>query len=175
MPCGIFGRNQTRTKSTESPRVEASGLGSVLSGTVDNVSGAASEAIDLWASVVLPEWIEHSTSPLPRGCSTTELRQQKRRNNPRTGANAAETATRAPGDASKGWLARGAARRIIEAMSRINKDSETKKSGSRSARLAGALRENLRRRKAQERAREESQATGTAQKPAPARRDDPVR
>ena len=27
--------------------------------------------------MVLPEWIEHSTSPLPRGCSTTELRQQK--------------------------------------------------------------------------------------------------
>jgi metal-responsive CopG/Arc/MetJ family transcriptional regulator len=75
----------------------------------------------------------------------------------------------------KAWLARAAARRIFEAMSRINKDSETKKSGSRSERLAGALRENLRRRKAQERARGESQATGTAQKPAPARRDDPVR
>src|SRR6185312_7292674 len=27
-------------------------------------------------AVVLPEWIEHSTSPLPRGCSTTELRQR---------------------------------------------------------------------------------------------------
>jgi hypothetical protein len=75
----------------------------------------------------------------------------------------------------EGWLARGAARRIIEAMSRMNKDSETKKSGNRSERLAGALRENLRRRKAQERARGESQATGTAQKPEPARRDDPVR
>ena len=75
----------------------------------------------------------------------------------------------------EGWLARGAARQIIEAMSRMNKDSETKKSGNRSARLAGALRENLRRRKAQERARGESQATGTAQKPEPARRDDPVR
>src|SRR5262249_61987896 len=29
-------------------------------------------------SLVLPEWIEHSTSPLPRGCSTTELRQHER-------------------------------------------------------------------------------------------------
>jgi len=57
----------------------------------------------------------------------------------------------------------------------MNKDSETKKSGNRSERLAGALRENLRRRKAQERARGESQATGTAQKPEPARRNDPVR
>src|SRR5262245_32877805 len=28
--------------------------------------------------LVLPEWIEHSTSPLPRGCSTTELRQHER-------------------------------------------------------------------------------------------------
>jgi hypothetical protein len=74
----------------------------------------------------------------------------------------------------KGWLARRAAWHIIEAMSRMNKDSETKKSGNRSDRLAGALRENLRRRKAQERARGGSEATGTAQKP-PARRDDPVR
>jgi hypothetical protein len=60
-------------------------------------------------------------------------------------------------------------------MSRRNKDSETKKSGSRSERLAEALRENLRRRKAQERARGESTATGTAQKPEHPRRDDPVR
>ena len=28
--------------------------------------------------LVLPVWIEHTTSPLPRGCSTTELRQRKR-------------------------------------------------------------------------------------------------
>jgi hypothetical protein len=78
----------------------------------------------------------------------------------------------------KGWLARGATRQIIEAMSRMKKDSETnetKKDGNRSERLAEALRENLRRRKVQERAREESQATGTVQKPEPARRDDPVR
>jgi hypothetical protein len=26
--------------------------------------------------LVLPVWIEHTTSPLPRECSTTELRQQ---------------------------------------------------------------------------------------------------
>src|SRR5579872_6871619 len=46
-------------------------------------------------NLVLPEWIEHSTSPLPRGCSTTELRQQKART-ASGGANAAETATSAP-------------------------------------------------------------------------------
>src|SRR5262245_34851452 len=28
-------------------------------------------------AVVLPVWIEHTTSPLPRECSTTELRQQR--------------------------------------------------------------------------------------------------
>src|SRR5262245_61715856 len=28
----------------------------------------------MFENMVLPEWIEHSTSPLPRGCSTTELR-----------------------------------------------------------------------------------------------------
>ena len=26
--------------------------------------------------MVLPVWIEHTTSPLPRGCSTTELRRR---------------------------------------------------------------------------------------------------
>ena len=29
--------------------------------------------------MVLPVWIEHTTSPLPRECSTTELRQQTER------------------------------------------------------------------------------------------------
>src|SRR5262245_36248072 len=51
-------------------------------------------------SLVLPESIEHSTSPLPRGCSTTELRQQDAQKISR--ANAAETATRTPGRASNG-------------------------------------------------------------------------
>jgi hypothetical protein len=42
--------------------------------------------------LVLPERIELSTSPLPRGCSTTELRQQQRAA-AKGGASAAETAT----------------------------------------------------------------------------------
>ena len=29
-----------------------------------------------WKNMVLPVWIDHTTSPLPRECSTTELRQQ---------------------------------------------------------------------------------------------------
>jgi len=40
-----------------------------------------------------------------------------------------------------------------EAMNRNNKSGDTKKSGNRSERLALALRENLRRRKTQERGR----------------------
>jgi hypothetical protein len=72
-------------------------------------------------------------------------------------------------------LARVAAGQIIEAMKRTHKGNETRKDSNRNERLAGALRENLRRRKAQERAREESQTTGTAEKPVQTRRDDPVR
>lgn len=34
--------------------------------------------------MVLPVWIEHTTSPLPRGCSTTELRQHSGRANIRS-------------------------------------------------------------------------------------------
>jgi hypothetical protein len=45
------------------------------------------------AQMVLPEWIEHSTSPLPRGCSTTELRQ---RENGADGTKAARTRRKLP-------------------------------------------------------------------------------
>src|SRR6185369_61366 len=46
-------------------------------------------------NLVLPVWIEHTTSPLPRGCSTTELRQRECAGPARCcGENAAETATR---------------------------------------------------------------------------------
>jgi hypothetical protein len=34
--------------------------------------------------LVLPVWIEHTTSPLPRECSTTELRQQRQNAAPQT-------------------------------------------------------------------------------------------
>jgi len=70
------------------------------------------------------------------------------------------------------WTAAG---QIIEFMDRTRKGNETRKNGSRNERLAGALRENLRRRKAQERGRGDSQPAGTAEKPVQTRRDDPVR
>jgi hypothetical protein len=60
-------------------------------------------------------------------------------------------------------------------MSRTDKEKKTKKNANRSERLAGALRENLRRRKAQERAREDAETAGPAEKPEPAHRDNPVR
>ena len=37
---------------------------------------AAGNALLYWCGVVLPVRIELTTSPLPRGCSTTELRQR---------------------------------------------------------------------------------------------------
>jgi len=69
----------------------------------------------------------------------------------------------------------GRGRQIIEIMNRTHKGDETRKNSNRNERLAGALRENLRRRKAQERAREESQTAGTVEKPAQTRCDDPAR
>ena len=52
---------------------------------------------------------------------------------------------------------------------------KSSKSGSRDKRLAAALRENLRRRKAQERARAEAPASGTDAKPDQAAEDDESR
>ena len=47
------------------------------------------------SELVLPDRIELSTSPLPRGCSTTELRQRKKVGPVRAPAgNVAEIATR---------------------------------------------------------------------------------
>src|SRR5262244_285267 len=37
----------------------------------------------LCGKMVLPVWIEHTTSPLPRECSTTELRQRRHFQGPR--------------------------------------------------------------------------------------------
>src|SRR5262245_28436899 len=64
---------------------------------------------------------------------------------------------------AKPSLACAATGHIIEFMDRTHKGNETRKNGSRNERLAGALRENLRRRKTQERARGESQPAGTTE------------
>jgi len=69
-------------------------------------------------------------------------------------------------------LARREAAHIMPIMKRPAKDSVKKKDGNRTARLAGALRENLRRRKAQERARNAPAATDAPEKPGPVPGDD---
>src|SRR5262245_6529346 len=68
--------DKQRTKSTNLPRVEASCLRSVPSRRLEREIHCAANTSDLSNFLVLPVWIEHTTSPLPRGCSTTELRQQ---------------------------------------------------------------------------------------------------
>jgi hypothetical protein len=54
-------------------------------------------------NLVLPHRIELWTSPLPRGCSTTELRQQNRETAPQKGANrCGANCHKGFGDARKG-------------------------------------------------------------------------
>jgi len=61
----------------------------------------------------------------------------------------------------------------MPAMTRIgDNDKKTRKSGARAARLAAALRENLRRRKAQERGRGAEPAPDARSGPAQAPHDD---
>jgi hypothetical protein len=74
------------------------------------MSGAFSKTCEKHTYMVLPVWIEHTTSPLPRGCSTTELRQQgaKKIKSRKRGGNCHTT----PGGASNGsgWQRRAAGR-----------------------------------------------------------------
>jgi hypothetical protein len=57
-------------------------------------------------------------------------------------------------------LAECAGGRIMRQMGRVGDNNDAKKTGNREGRLAAALRENLRRRKAQERGRSAPPATG---------------
>jgi hypothetical protein len=87
--------------------------------------------------MVLPVRIELTTSPLPRVCSTTELRQRWRRwRGYAVDARASQPVAQR--------------RRQAHLMLMAENDKE------REERLAAALRENLRRRKAQARAQDES-------------------
>ncbi len=107
---------------------------------------------------MLPERLELSTSPLPRECSTTELRQHT----PPARAPFA-TGRRGPSDSGtsrdcKPNLDAGRAGHYIDRIM----DDTTRRAGTskpnkarldKAGRLAEALRENLRKRKAQSRAR----------------------
>ena len=134
-----------------------------------------SEALE---SLVLPVGIEPTTSPLPRECSTTELRQRpvcdQSRGRPQA-VHDAPTIGKAGGSSPAGTAPRRDVCRsacpIVESRltldridalplhRRMNDDIHRapRKSGERAAReerLARALRDNLRRRKEQARAQE---------------------
>lgn len=72
-------------------------------------------------------------------------------------------------------LAERAGGRIMRQMGRVGDNNDAKKSGNREGRLAAALRENLRRRKAQERGRSAPSATESPKKPGWAPREGPIR
>src|SRR3954447_25543770 len=102
--------------------------------------------------VVLPGRIELTTSPLPRGCSTTELRQPSVvgyfRRGPATAAILAIRLRTAQGKAGRTRLSR----------SMVNRPDPPQKSPRKTdqqRRLSAALRENLKRRKAQAKGRHE--------------------
>ena len=130
---------------------------------------------NLAVKLVLPVGIEPTTSPLPRECSTTELRQR------RCGAGPAEGRKQIHDDPAIGKAAGRSAARIgrpgrefsvgsshrltVSALSLLHRamgdDSSpiSRKSDERAAReerLAKALRENLRRRKEQARAQKQA-------------------
>src|SRR5436853_4213606 len=92
------------------------------------------------AILVLPVRIELTTSPLPRGCSTTELRQHLR------GTDA--------GGARPPKLARSLPQgRLGRNLVGMSGHSKQRKKAAAQQRLATALRDNLKRRKAQTRGR----------------------
>ena len=130
--------------------------------------------------LVLPVRIELTTSPLPRGCSTTELRQQDRSPPPlmagapetATGGLAAQERARHPKSAALvGALAsHRRARALSAALSGpaagpIGRDMDGDRRNAsknparlaRGERLAAALRANAKRRKAQARARAQAE------------------
>ena len=92
--------------------------------------------------LVLPVRIELTTSPLPRGCSTTELRQRR-------ATRFTEKLPRTPRSLPQGqkW------RNHSEMTKRGQDDGPDDHKAREQARLAAALRENLKRRKAQARGR----------------------
>jgi hypothetical protein len=125
-------------------------------------------------SLVLPERIELSTSPLPRECSTTELRQRSEVGGAGIGAGLALKLTlawkrggschRAGAKRKRGDLNPGLAGERLRCAGlrdltlSMTKDSGPKggkadKQAARGVRLSAALRENLKRRKEQARAR----------------------
>src|SRR6186713_1294019 len=128
--------------------------------------------------MVLPHRIELWTSPLPRGCSTTELRQRRKACGlvPERGGNCHKGSAFArmqAGDSARfanftrGPPLRGAGRcRYGESMTSPSQESPPRpaRKPSRSERLAAELRANLRRRKAQAKARNTAKKASSGEK-----------
>jgi hypothetical protein len=99
-------------------------------------------------SVVLPVRIELTTSPLPRGCSTTELRQQT------GGALVPKLEAPEAGDpCHKGFGGASCSGPLSWPREIMREQSKQTSAGERRDRLRSALRENLKRRKAQAKGR----------------------
>ena len=103
--------------------------------------------------MVLPVRIELTTSPLPRGCSTTELRQR------------AEREEKYPPTRRFLATALKVAQPSPVAERRENQHSKHDRKAREKARLAAALRENLKRRKAQAKDRAGADAGKGSEKP----------
>ena len=129
----------------------------------------ATRALDPF--LVLPVRIELTTSPLPRGCSTTELRQRRagcgNRNRWKAAASAAilatrpETAQARSTQRSAGFLAAAQGR----SLERMNDRPKAAGKAKQQRRLGAALRENLKRRKAQAKGRSAASGAEEAAKP----------
>src|SRR5687767_9844275 len=115
--------------------------------------------------MVLPERFELSASPLPRECSTPELRQRIR------GRARSITEAAAFFNAHCGASRRGGRRfwtrpppcameAAMPSRDATEKPPERRKAGGKADRLAEALRANLAKRKAQKRAREAAKDVG---------------
>ncbi len=116
--------------------------------------------------MVLPDRIELSASPLPRECSTTELRQLAcgAYGRPRRGL----YCHRANLDArpkNAYWC--NISRSIVPGTRFHSTMSKTEQANQREQRLAAKLRENLKRRKTQAKARSDSEGQAPAVETAP--------
>ena len=109
--------------------------------------------------MVLPDRIELSTSPLPRECSTTELRQRNRRRIKRTALEIGpETARSLPQGAAGCKQGRRQGFSGLVTMTESTSNRTKPPSDPRQERLAQALRDNLKRRKSQARERRKAES-----------------
>lgn len=112
--------------------------------------------------MVLPDRIELSASPLPRGCSTTELRQH---------VGEGMAVRRDGGSFAIGSGSTQGQKAPITGFEvprfRAYAMSKTEQAAQREQRLAAKLRENLKRRKGQTKARAQSEAQAPDPQPAP--------